>query len=86
MTDLEKLTERVAALEKLCEQLAKELEAVQGAHSAAPKVQDVKDPLHPSKAGTPEYAQLLQKLRSVRPHEKGYADAQAQLRAAGAIS
>jgi hypothetical protein len=81
----EKLAERVTALEKLCSEMASELESLAPAKGSA-KALDTKDPLHPGKAGTSEYAALVAKLRSVKPHEKEYAAAQAQLRAAGFIS
>ena len=84
--EIEKLTERVDALEKLTEAMATELAARPAGATTGSKALDFKDPLHPGKAGTPEYSQLVQKLRSVRPHEKEYAAAQGQLRAAGFIS
>lgn len=83
--DLAAALKRIEALEGLTSQLAASVEALEAGKPTAPKPVDVKDPLHPSKVGTSAYNELRTKLLKVLPHEKEYAAAQAQLRAAGII-
>lgn len=84
------LAARVDQVEKLASETADQVDKLAdagagAAKSTAPRALDVKDPLHPAKAGQAEYEEHKRKLMMVKPHEKGYADAQAQLRAAGIV-
>lgn len=73
---------RVEALEKLAGATADEVAAL-AKKGPAPVKQS--HPLHPSRIGTPAYAEHVSKLRKVLPGSDGYEKAQAELREAGII-
>jgi hypothetical protein len=82
------LVERLEKVEGLATETASAVEALDMAGAARPSGPaplNPKDPLHPSRAGTADYNKLRAKLLGVKPNEKEYAAAQAQLRAAGLI-
>lgn len=84
------LAARVDQVEKLAGETADQLDLLTTASAGAakptaPRALNVKDALHPAKAGQQEYEDHKRKLMSVKPHEKGYAEAQAELRAAGIV-
>lgn len=79
------LVDRLAAVEKLAQATADQVDGLAAGKPAPLKALPATHLLHPSKAGLPEHEELKRKLMSVKPNEKGYADAQDQLRAAGIV-
>jgi hypothetical protein len=78
------LTTRVEKLEALTEQLAAALEALPPAPVKAAPLKP-SHPLHPARRGQPDYEKKRKELMDVRPSDKGYEQAQAELREAGIL-